>query len=76
MSGHTKGPWRYVPASEKIYATIRAGGKILAIFRKPISDEDGRLIAAAPRMFDYIETQAAMGDTAAIEIMESLNANS
>ena len=36
---------------------------------------NARLIAAAPRMFDYIAARASGGDAAATKIMESLHAN-
>ena len=38
------------------------------------SESNARLIAAAPTMFGYIETMAALGDMDAIKIMDGLNA--
>lgn len=52
VSGHSPGKWAYHPASDKLYATLRAGGKLLAIFRKPVTVADGRLIAAAPDLLE------------------------
>lgn len=51
---HTPGEWKFVQARQKTYATMTAAGKLLAIFRKPVSDEDGRLIAAAPDLLEAL----------------------
>ena len=84
VPGHTPGPWRVatdnaVAGPEDGFNPIGACGCCNSPWMmaddKATQEADARLIAAAPRMFDYIAIRAAAGDTEATQIMESLNAN-
>ena len=50
----TKGPWKFKQASGKMYATLMADGSMLAIFRRPVSDADGQLIASCPDLVEAL----------------------
>lgn len=52
---HTPGPWKFRAAKNYLLATIMANGKLLAIFSNTISDEDGRLMAAAPDLLEALK---------------------
>lgn len=60
---HTNAPWTFKQASGKIYATIGGNGKLIAVIKNKISDEDGRRIVAAVNACEGIQTDylAAMG---------------
>lgn len=78
--GHTPGPWTarrmhtggwdvFDPRGRDVVTVYGGGVEIES------REANARLIAAAPRMFDYIAARASGGDAAATKIMESLNAN-
>jgi len=78
MSGHTPGPWRVYPAGssvphyqvcDRIVSDVPSGRCLY----DGLSDADARLIAAAPRMYEYIASRAANGCATAKAILESIN---
>ena len=92
MSGHTKGPWAVEDPMDHCLTIVANHNSAVHEWKWVAScdwpDEDdhditssevkanARLIAAAPRMFDYIAVRAAQGDKEARRIMETINANS
>lgn len=76
MSAHTKGPW-----------VVEAGGpRLINTHARVISAADGlgpvayatgenaRLIASAPRMYEFVAKKAEAGDSEAAQLLESINA--
>lgn len=60
MAEHTPGPWTYRPADDGFELDVMAGDLYVAAI-PDIPDEteaNARLIAAAPRMADYIRLHA------------------
>lgn len=88
---HTPGPWAYIDATKEArmqYApkcVIRAGSVQVASFSwgadskwwpsKEESQANARLIAAAPTMYEYIESSAMNGCAEAKKILEAINGN-
>lgn len=75
MSGHTPGPWRQLvtridDASGYQICHLDLHGKTEAE-----RDANRRLIAAAPKLYEFVASAAAGGDNDAIAIMESIHGN-
>lgn len=82
---HTPGPWKAVDVtSEKtcVYRRIDAGSKHVGFagaYKMKNQAEalaNARLIAVAPRMYEYIEKRAAAGDQEAAYILDSITKGS
>ena len=71
MSDFTPGPWRIGAIESGMVAIDGANGEEVTGF---VFREDGRLIAAAPTMHEYIAKRADAGDNEAKQILESINA--
>ena len=73
---HTPGPWSY---NEKSANRVLGPDNqvIAAIYGGAVGDAEQaantRLIAAAPAMYDYLVGRASTGDSAAAEILETLD---
>lgn len=68
----TPGPWEAGELEPTAICT--KGGYVLYRGVPSFSQEDARMIAAAPTMYAYIEARAAEGYVAAQAILESINA--
>ena len=76
MSQHTPGPWIAQRDPNAIMADdwcIGAQGQIDSV--SVCSERDARLIAAAPKMYEYISSSASKGCDTAQKIMEAINAS-
>lgn len=77
----TPGPWVLNPTggTPMIGFDVRDGGPLLPIvsvvhgYDTDEARANARLIAAAPRMFDFVERAALAGDSEAIAIVEVVN---
>jgi hypothetical protein len=83
---HTPGPWEIVENAWST-TTIRSGDTTVAVLSceeeatednqfelEAIQKANAKLIAAAPKMYDYIKLLASSGDLQAIHILESIDA--
>lgn len=71
MSAHTPGPWTLQPIGDETECNILGAGHELVA---TVSDNDARLIAAAPRMLDIIwalVSSPAMADNDEPMMMEA-----
>ncbi len=64
MSGHTPGPWKFVPESEGLCGEIWGGnGKTVAVFTDDPNEADGLLMASAPALLEaLVELESAFTD--------------
>lgn len=76
---HTPGPWTLFYDSRYSSCIAEVGSFVVSAPHEihdwqndAVEEANARLIAAAPRMFDYIAARAADGDPEATQIMESL----
>lgn len=73
---HTSGPWKLRPPSLTGFAIDTPKGMFLVscsgIPKREEWEANGKLIAAAPTMYDYIERQAERGDKEANSILSQL----
>lgn len=75
MSEHTPGPWIVTPEMGSIYREGHWEHSVAIVSHAFPEDErkaNARLIAASPRMYDYIQSQAKKGDSHAAEILASI----
>ena len=83
---HTPGPWEVADClmneDERWVHSSELGGVIAGVW--PWGDDEvgeqqreanARLIAAAPRMYDYISARADTGDAEAVAILEAIHGN-
>lgn len=81
-TAHTPGPWKLKrSANDEIIGVILGSDDNLVattgyrvVPGECEDDANARLIAASPRMYDYIEKRAAEGDTEAASILEGIHA--
>lgn len=83
---HSKGPWEFTPARDgsgdfginpkgervvlaEVFCAIRYASERAA----DEAEANAKLIAAAPRMYEYIANSASNGCAAAKEILEAIN---
>ena len=83
MSKHTPGPWiqhgTYIICINEDDETFGLGECIATAMYRDDDEEmeaNARLIAVAPRMYEYIAFSASNGCIEAIKIMEVINASS
>lgn len=79
MSKHTPGPWNIYFNSQDDFVIRKMfadGQESHVVARCHSGAANARLIAAAPRMYEKIESIARTGDADAIAILEAINGNS
>ena len=76
---HTPGPWhvdsthvRHAINTENVHVAMANIGPGLT---QEEAIANARLIAAAPRMYEYIENRAKLGSLTARKLLEEINAN-
>jgi hypothetical protein len=72
---HTPGPWTYQRSPSDTCDFEVCSSELLIAGEYGIEDEaNARLIAASPKMYDYIAAKAAAGDDEARAIVEAIHA--
>ena len=87
MSAHTPGPWFIGTLNDALFIINRPpspshddmadikDAQVIAKLNNCKSDEDARLIAAAPTMYEYIKGSASAGCATAKQILEQIHGN-
>ena len=79
MSAHTQGQWSIRDDDEDGVVSIVGNSQIvIALVRTATvepGDDNARLIATSPTMYEYIVRRAEIGDSEAKSILETINAS-
>lgn len=69
--GHTKGPWKVIREEWKSLSIHGSDDRFIAdvSLHYDTAESNARLIAASPRLYEYVKVQAMKGDSDAAKII-------